>query len=331
MKSRSEVVKLATSWIGKNEADGSYREIIDIYNSYSGPFPRSTKMQYGWAWCAATWSALAIKLGYTDIMPIEISCPYLIERAKQMGCWQENDGYLPKPGDAVLYDWQDDGVGDNFGTADHVGIVDYVNSDSGYFTVIEGNKSKAVGKRTVSVNGRYIRGFITPRYDDSAWPVPVPPSQVQKKDLTTIAREVIIGQWGNGDNRRRSLEANGYNYDEVQAKVNELLTGKSEKPTVQSPQSNAQPVHRRVMASCAAQKYNHSISGTYKVTAKDGLYLRNDAGTNKRALCLIPSGQRVENYGYYTIFGGVKWLYIQFVLNGVQYTGFSSEQYLQKQ
>ena len=32
----------------------------------------------------------------------------------------------------------------------------------------------------------------------------------------------------------------------------------------------------------------------YKVAAKDGLYCRNDAGTNKKALCLIPNGTEVH-------------------------------------
>ena len=32
-----------------------------------------------------------------------------------MGCWQENDAYVPSPGDAILYDWQDNGIGDNTG------------------------------------------------------------------------------------------------------------------------------------------------------------------------------------------------------------------------
>ena len=45
--SRQKVVDLVKSWDGKNEADGSYKSIIDIYNSKE-PFPRSTKMLYGW-------------------------------------------------------------------------------------------------------------------------------------------------------------------------------------------------------------------------------------------------------------------------------------------
>lgn len=79
MYSRQAVVDLAESWIGKNEADGSYKSIIDIYNSFTGAFPRGTKMAYEWEWCACTWSALAVALKYTAIMPIEISCYYLIE------------------------------------------------------------------------------------------------------------------------------------------------------------------------------------------------------------------------------------------------------------
>lgn len=122
VKSRQVVIDLIRSWEGKNEADGSYKDIIDIYNSYTGKFPRGTKMQYNWAWCACTWSALAIKLGYTDIIPIEISCGYLIEAAKKMGVWKENDGFIPAPGDAILYDWDDKGVGENTGWPEHVGV-----------------------------------------------------------------------------------------------------------------------------------------------------------------------------------------------------------------
>ena len=32
--SRQKVVDLALSWVGKNEKDGSYKEIIDIYNNF---------------------------------------------------------------------------------------------------------------------------------------------------------------------------------------------------------------------------------------------------------------------------------------------------------
>ena len=45
----------------------------------------------------------------------------------------------------------------------------------------------------------------------------------KKKSVDTIAREVIRGDWGNGDERKRRLTAAGYDYSTVQKRVNELL------------------------------------------------------------------------------------------------------------
>ena len=50
---------------------------------------------------------------------------------------------------------------------------------------------------------------------------------VEKKSVTEVAKEVISGKWGNGNDRKTKLTKAGYNYDEVQAKVNELLGKKT--------------------------------------------------------------------------------------------------------
>lgn len=42
-------------------------------------------------------------------------------------------------------------------------------------------------------------------------------------DIETIAAEVIQGDWGNGQERKKRLEQAGYDYDVVQARVNGLL------------------------------------------------------------------------------------------------------------
>lgn len=323
-KSRQAVVELALSWVGRKESDGSHKYIVDIYNSFTGEFPRGTKMDPSWAWCACTWSAIAIKLGYTAIMPIEISCGYLIDAAKKMGCWQENDAYVGKPGDAILYDWDDNGVGDDTGWPEHVGTIVETHEDAGYFVVVEGNYDNAVKKRTLSINGRYIRGFITPKYDDNNVSTP---DNSGGKDVKTVAREVIAGTWGNGEARKKALEAKGYNYDEVQSMVNQILNGSAVTPS-KPEQKPSQSVTKKVVASCAAHKFDKGLAGTYRTTAN--LYCRNDAGTNKKALCLIPENTPVNCYGYYNIANGVRWLYIQFVIDGVQYTGFSSSAYLKR-
>ena len=51
------------------------------------------------------------------------------------------------------------------------------------------------------------------------------------KSIDELAQEVIQGKWGNGAERKDRLTAAGYNYSEIQAKVNELMengtTGKT--------------------------------------------------------------------------------------------------------
>lgn len=96
----------------------------------------------------------------------------MIAKAKTAGIWVENDGYVPKTGDIIMYDWDDKGTGDCTGVADHVGFV--VSVVNGSIKVIEGNMGNAsqVGYRTVALNGKYIRGFITPNYKSLATPKP---------------------------------------------------------------------------------------------------------------------------------------------------------------
>ena len=53
----------------------------------------------------------------------------------------------------------------------------------------------------------------------AAAPAPAP----QLKSLDEIAKEVIRGNYGNGEERKRRLAAAGYNYEQVQKRVNEML------------------------------------------------------------------------------------------------------------
>ena len=43
------------------------------------------------------------------------------------------------------------------------------------------------------------------------------------KSVDAVAKDVIAGKYGNGDARKAKSEAEGYNYAEVQARVNEIL------------------------------------------------------------------------------------------------------------
>ena len=219
-QARQKIVSIMQGWIGLKRSDRSHAPIIDTYNG-NKPLPRGYAVTYNDAYCATTTSAAAIKAGYTDIIPVECSCYYLIEKAKAMGIWQENDAYIPAPGDEVLYDW-DDGPNyattDNRGTPEHVGMVEVVSGST--IKVMEGNMSGGVvGRRNLQINGRYIRGFICPNYASKAT------EKAPEKSIDEIATEVLAGRWGNNPERKQRLEAAGYNYESVQAAVNQKAKG----------------------------------------------------------------------------------------------------------
>ena len=168
---REKIVAQARSWIGCKESDGSHKKIVDTYNSHK-PLAVGYKLKYTDAWCAGFASACAIACGATDIIPTEVGCQRQIALFQNKGIWVEDDAYVPQQGDFIFYDWQDTGSGDNKGHSDHVGIVEKV--VDGVITVIEGNYSNAVKRRTLNVNGKYIRGYGVPKYDAEAPAVQAP-------------------------------------------------------------------------------------------------------------------------------------------------------------
>lgn len=190
---RQKVAEMARSYIGCKEADGTHKPIIDLYNKIA-PLPRGYKMKYTDPWCAAFASVVFSNCGLLSIAPAECSCDYMIARYKAIGRWEENDAYNAQIGDPIFYDWEDDGKGDDVGSSDHVGII--VGKSGGQFVVVEGNKSDAVGYRTVAVNGKYIRGFGKPDYASAAdgdtpapqpSPAPTPSAQTYTVELPLLA------------------------------------------------------------------------------------------------------------------------------------------------
>lgn len=181
---RAKVVAQARSWLGCKESNGSHKKIIDLYNSHK-PLARGYPVKYTDAWCSTFASAVAIACGLTDIIPTECGCEKHIQLFKRFGSWEENDAYVPKPADYIFYDWDDNGVGECTGAADHIGIVETVNGNS--MTIIEGNMSNAVGRRNLKVNARYIRGYGIPNYArkaTSTGPVVLPSVPATAADIS---------------------------------------------------------------------------------------------------------------------------------------------------
>lgn len=210
--SRETYVDKAASYIGTVAGSAKHKDLVDTYNAYGAAhgYPRNYKVRYNDAWCALFVSAIAIKCGYTAIIPVECGCPQMIALAKAAGIWTENDAYTPKKGDLILYDWDDNGSGDNVGTPDHIGIVETV--DGSKITVIEGNFNDAVRRRTLSINGKYIRGFITPKYTAAAVEqlVSVTASyRVLRKGMKgadVLFMQAVIGAKPDGDFRDKTFE-----------------------------------------------------------------------------------------------------------------------------
>lgn len=219
---RAKVVDTARSYLSAKQGSVKHHIIIDEFNKIK---PDGWAMTYTAYWCAAFASAIAILAFGVDkakkYFPLSANCVTIINKAKKMGIFVENDSFKPQPGDWLLYDWQDSGKGDNTGSPDHVGIVEKIVGKN--IVVIEGNFHQAVGERNVPINGKYIRGFVTPKYSAMA-------TKTKKKTVDQIAQEVIDGKWGTGDDRKKKLTDAGYDYAAVQAKVNEMLKAKTKKP-----------------------------------------------------------------------------------------------------
>ena len=73
-------------------------------------------------------------------------------------------------------------------------------------------------------NGKALAGLTKRRAEEKKlFDTKVSTKKEPKKSITTIAKEVIDGKWGNGEDRKKKLKSAGYDYSAVQKKVNELL------------------------------------------------------------------------------------------------------------
>ena len=216
----NDVLNVARGWLGYSEANGKHKEIMNVYNAHK-PLARNYKIKPTDHWCDCFVSACAIKAGAVDLIGTEVGCQKHIDIFKKKGIWNEDGTIKPQVGDIILFNW-DTRTQPNDGSADHIGIVEQVYGNT--IVCIEGNYNDAVGRRTINVGWGYIRGYARPKYDG----VGTASTTTKKKSIETIAREVIRGTWGSGAIRKTALIKAGYDYDAVQAKVNELL-GKTTK------------------------------------------------------------------------------------------------------
>jgi GH25 family lysozyme M1 (1,4-beta-N-acetylmuramidase) len=88
-------------------------------------------------------------------------------------------------------------------------------------------------------------------------PQPVTPVQ-PRKTIDELAREVLTGRWGNGEDRKNRITTAGYDYAAVQAKVNEMLGAN---------QAVYYTVRSGDTLSAIAARYGTSVSAIQKMNA----------------------------------------------------------------
>ena len=174
--------------------------LMDYYNRKIYPLiniKRKYKIQPNDNWCAMFCSVIAHKCGVKNF-PYEVSVYYMVQLAKQSEHFMTDETTVTA-GDLIIYDWKADD------TLNHVGIITEITPT--HFKVIEGNYNKTVGLRTVKRNNREVYGFIKVEHKVAA-------------DIEQLARWVINGVYGYGEDRKKAL---GVNYEAVQKRVNEIL------------------------------------------------------------------------------------------------------------
>lgn len=123
------------------------------------------------------------------------------------------------------------------------------------------------------------------------------PSDPSGLSLTEVAQRVINGEFGNGDERKRRLQAAGYDYNAVQAEVNRLLGGGS--------------------ANTGTPSSNGITAGNYRIVV-NSLNVRTAPSTSAQSVASYNAGGTVNLDGWSTTANGYVW---------GRYVGASSGQY----
>ena len=145
------LVNKGKQYIGWAEPTGD-DFFINLYNHYTGAgFPLNV------AWCAIYVTVIARLCGVgTDTVPNFADCDAGVRWFKNRGRWEnskaQGGSYTPKRNDVVFYS-----SGHTQSDSTHVGYVVEVSGSA--LKAIEGNKSDAVGYRTISLSDPYIIGY----------------------------------------------------------------------------------------------------------------------------------------------------------------------------
>lgn len=305
---RQKVATILNGWVGGRQGSATHKEILKIYNTYAKAHGMALAYE-SYAWCDITASAAWIKAGMEAYVPIAMSCGQSISKAKAKGIWEESDSYVPKVGDGIIYDWEDDGRGDDTEGHDHIGIV--VTAGKTSFTVVEGNAGSPSQVRRIkrTVNQRYIRGFIVPDYTAAA--KALTPKETTPKPVASAPAKEETYKVVKGD----TLSAIAKKYGTTVAKLKDLNNIE-----------NANLIKVGQVLKVPGKPVEESkYKGTYKVIAKAGLNIRKTPDTGA-VIIAMPDGSKCTCNGDNKKVDGEMWLKVTYGNK----TGWSAMRYLAK-
>lgn len=204
------ILKQAQGYIGTSQGDKRHKDLVRKYNAVK-PLPVGYPVKETDDWCAVFVTVIGDIVGYSKYIGRECGVHRFVQIFKQKGIWRGLK--QPRAGDIIVFDWQ------NNGWMDHIGFVEKLSNNK--VTTIEGNTSKSVARRVYSWNDWRIAGYARPKYPTT--------TKNSLKSTSEIAREVIRGKWGNGNNRTIQLKNAGYNPQIIQKEVNKILNSQNNK------------------------------------------------------------------------------------------------------
>lgn len=210
MTPKEALIATAESQLGYKASAGKknkYAQELDkigtVYN-----FPKNG---YDWCdifvdWCFIT--TFGYKTGINMIYQPEketgAGCPYSAQFYRDHNAFKST----PSLGSQIFFGGK--------GRETHTGIVVAYNDNKVY--TIEGNTGGGdggVNKRSYYRNDTRIAGYGRPNWE-------LVPLTSNKKTNQEIANEVLLGLWGNGDERKDRLKKAGYDPNTIQTLVNAL-------------------------------------------------------------------------------------------------------------
>ena len=222
--------------VGGVDTDGYYgKQCMDLYNHYCTNVLNLTEKSTG-----------------ADFARNIINNAYVMANVERIDNYAE---FIPQKGDIAV--WQ----GGQYG---HVAIC-LGNGDLNAFNSIEQNWIPQKLSEEWH-NYEYMKPliFLRPKNQSN-----IKDEQIEdKKTMNQLAQECIAGKYGNGQERKNNIEAMGYNYTEVQAEVNRLMT----------PQKSFD----EVVNGCIRGEYGNGQERIKKVTAEGYDYNKVQAEVNRR-------------------------------------------------